>query len=143
MMNVFLDTSALSKFYHREPGTDELDTLLKNQSAVQLYISEVTIVEFYSATTKKLRVSEINFERAYELISLLETDIKNYKIVKIDSSLLHRAKELALQYSQEGLRTLDAVQIASAIEVSDDITLVKIFDDKQSAVMNLEGLKVM
>lgn len=141
-MNVFLDTSALFKLYHRESGTDEMDTFFKKQTATHLYISEVTIVEFCSATTKKLRMNEIDFERAYELISLLEADIENYKIVKVDGSLLNRAKKLVLQYNQVGLRALDAIQVASALVV-DDITFVKTFDDKQSTVMDLEGLRIM
>ena len=142
-MNVFLDASALFKLYHREPGTDELDTLLKSQAATHLYISEVTVVEFCSATTKKLRMNAIDLKRALELINLLEADIDNYNVVEINSDLLSRAKKLVLQYSQEGLRTLDAIQVASAIVVSNEIAFVKTFDDLQLAVMNLEGLKTM
>ncbi len=59
-MNAFLDTSALFKLYHREPGTEELDALLKSHAVKQLYISEIAIVEFYSAPTKKLRMNEID-----------------------------------------------------------------------------------
>ncbi len=142
-MNVFLDTSALFKLYHREPGTEELDTLLKSHPVRHLYISEVAIAEFYSATTKKLRMNEIDLERAYELIRLLEADIEKYRVVKIDSNLLDQAKKLVLQYRQEGLRTLDAIQIVSATTVRDDIAFAKTFDDKQAAVVKLEGLKIM
>ena len=88
-------------------------------------------------------MNEIDLARAHELINLLETDIKNYRIVKVDSSLLNRAKKLVLQYHQEGLRTLDALQVASAIVVSNEIAFVKTFDDRQSTVMKLEGLKTM
>ncbi len=142
-MNVFLDTSALFKLYHREPGTNELDTLLKSKTATHLYISEVAVVEFYSATTKKLRMNEIDLKRAHELINLLEADIDKYNVVKISCELLSKAKKLVLQHSQEGLRAIDAIQVASAIAVSNEIAFVKTFDDLQLAVMNLEGLKTM
>jgi hypothetical protein len=56
---------------------------------------------------------------------------------------LDQAKKLVLQYRQEGLRTLDAIQIVSATTVRDDIAFAKTFDDKQAAAMKLEGLKIM
>lgn len=108
-----------------------------------MYISEVAIAEFYSTTTKKLRMNEIDLEQAYELIRLLEADIEKYKVVKIDSNLLDQAKKLVLQYRQEGLRTLDAIQLVSATTVGDDIAFSKTLDDKQAAAMKLEGLKIM
>ena len=46
-MNYFFDTSALVKFFHEEAGT-ELVTQLINEPENEVWISELTIVEFLS-----------------------------------------------------------------------------------------------
>jgi predicted nucleic acid-binding protein len=57
----FLDTSALVKRYHREPGSDAIAALFAEQDR-RIIISELSIIEFGSALSKKVREGEITPE---------------------------------------------------------------------------------
>ena len=54
----FLDSSALIKLYHNEPGTERVDHLFAATDTT-LVISELTAVEMYSALARKVRTGEI------------------------------------------------------------------------------------
>ena len=55
-MNVFLDTSSLFKLYHREVGSEDLDDFLDDYEIDHFYISEITLIEFCSAATRRFRM---------------------------------------------------------------------------------------
>ena len=59
MNKYFLDTSALVKRYHREEGSDILDRLFEEPDA-KFIISDISIIEFYSAIALKVRTGEID-----------------------------------------------------------------------------------
>ena len=50
----FLDTSALVKIYHRESGTDVILNII-NKNNINIYISDIAVIEFHSALLKKVR----------------------------------------------------------------------------------------
>jgi uncharacterized protein len=54
----FFDTSALVKRYHREVGTDVIDDAFAQVSAMNV-MSDISVIELYSAFTKKIRLGEI------------------------------------------------------------------------------------
>ena len=58
-MNVFFDTSSLFKLYHYESGTDELMNLFSDIGIENIFLAEITKVEFCSAVWKKCRTHEI------------------------------------------------------------------------------------
>lgn len=140
-MNVFLDTSTLFKLYHREEESAELDILLDEHQIDHFYISEIALVEFCSAATRRFRMGEMNLEQMSGMIALFKEDCANYKIVEINSNLIDEAKMLTLRYKSEGLKTLDAIQLASAIAVKDIISVVKTNDGRLGKIIVLEGLK--
>ena len=140
-MNVFLDTSTLFKLYHREEGSSELDAFLDEHEIDHFYISEIALVEFCSAATRRFRMGEMSVEQMNDTITLFGKDYTNYRIVKIDSDLLSEAKRLTVLRKSEGLKTLDAIQLASAIAVKDVISIVKTNDERLKKIMVLEGLK--
>ena len=86
-------------------------------------------------------MNEITLEQADNLVELFEKDYSTYKLVRVDDTLLNKAKSLVLKYRIEGLRTLDAIQLASAITVKDSFTIMMTSDDKLAETANLEGLK--
>ena len=118
-MKVYLDTSSLFKLYHKEPGTEDLDRIFFDNSITAIFLSEITNVEFISAVYKRVRMKELHRNDAEQIIRLFDNDIKNYTIIPLSSTTIELAKTLILKYGQEGLRTLDALQLASAIEVKD------------------------
>lgn len=53
-MNLFIDTGALVKLYHQEEGTASLLNFLSEFSGnLVLTVSDLTIIEFYSAILKR------------------------------------------------------------------------------------------
>ena len=54
-----LDTSALVKIYHRESGTDVILNII-NKNDINIYISDIAVIEFHSALLKKVRQHEID-----------------------------------------------------------------------------------
>ena len=118
-MKVYLDTSSLFKLYHKETGTEDLERILFDNSITAIFLSEITNVEFISAIFKRVRMKELNMNDAEQIINLFNNDIKNYTIIPVSSATVELAKAFILKYGQEGLRTLDALQLASAIEVKE------------------------
>lgn len=53
MMSYFFDTSALVKVYHKEIGTDLVLPIYKSED--QIFISELSKLEFISTVYKKFR----------------------------------------------------------------------------------------
>ncbi len=55
-MNLFFDTSALVKLYHKEDGSDYLaDFLNQNKDDLVITISDISKIEFHSAFLKRVR----------------------------------------------------------------------------------------
>lgn len=74
MSAYFYDSSAISKHYHLEKGTDVVDGFLRAPNS-QHYISRLTIIEIHSVFARKVRmrdITEIDFVR---LLRLLRADI--------------------------------------------------------------------
>lgn len=53
-MRIFLATSAIFKLYHQETGTEELESVFLNSKITQIYLSEISKVEFASTIWKKV-----------------------------------------------------------------------------------------
>lgn len=120
-MKVYLDTSSLFKLYQREPDSVTVEEVFKNRSIDDIFISEIAKVEFVSALFKKVRMKETELADAEKAIRLFENDLTKYTVVPAQSNLLKTAKDLIVTYGITGLRTLDSIQLASAIEVRDQI----------------------
>jgi uncharacterized protein with PIN domain len=72
----FFDTSALVKRYHREAGTDVVDAAFAGKGAAKM-ISDISVIECYSAFAKKVRTREISEEDFGATIKELAEDIQN------------------------------------------------------------------
>lgn len=121
MPGYFLDTSALSKHYHAEVGTANVDALFTQVGqthGAQLYISRLAVVEYRSALAKKVR-SKLLTEAAYQhLCSLFEADIARniIGVGRIRESHFQIASAMIEKYAlTQNLRTLDAIQLAVAL----------------------------
>jgi len=121
-MKIYLDTSSLFKLYHKEIGTEEMDQLFSSNNITAIFLSELTNLEFFSALLKRVRMKEMSIENADEIIKLFKEDLKKYTIITVSTDVFENASRLILKYGQDGLRTLDALQLASAIEVKNIVT---------------------
>jgi predicted nucleic acid-binding protein len=137
-MNVFLDTSALVKLYHQENGTEKLNRFLSDSAEnIVIAVSDLTLIELHSVLMSKYRNGEIKFSDLRETLDLIEIDFHSFNTVKIDILAINLSLLLIDSYgSKHNLRSLDSIQLASAIMtdmylpldyfISSDFELLKI-----------------
>jgi predicted nucleic acid-binding protein len=120
-MKIYLDTSSLFKLYQKEPDSAPVEEIFTNNRITDIFISEIAKVEFVSALYKKVRMNETRLEDAKRAINLFNDDIEKYLIVPIEKNLIIKAKQLIIMYGIDGLRTLDSIQLASALAVKNEV----------------------
>jgi len=118
--NYFLDTSALAKRYHQENGSDYIDGLFE-QTGSRSLISHLSIVELESVLAIKTRTGEID-QQALEIARRrFRADLAQRHLLvapPVHDRHFHDARKLLIRYGiSEGLRTLDALQLAVAIDL--------------------------
>jgi len=116
----FFDTSALAKLYHKERGSGYMDRILEERGSRSL-ISHRSIVEMESVLAIKRRTGEID-EPAMEIARRrFRADLAQQRLLVAPPVLerhFHSARKLLVQYgASEGLRTLDALQLAIALDL--------------------------
>jgi predicted nucleic acid-binding protein len=95
--SVFTDTSALVKYYYPEEGSEEVEGILLE--AERVYLCQVAAAEFASALMKKVRIGAV---------------------IPLDDRHYQKAVEIIRGFGQrEGIRALDSLQLASALDVHD------------------------
>ena len=144
MPNYFLDTSALAKRYHKESGSEYLDRILEQQGSQSL-ISHLSIVELESVLAIKRRTGEID-QQALEIARRrFRADLARQRLIvapPVHESHFHSARKLLVQYGvAEGLRTLDALQLAIALDLRElgHVGVLVAADQRLCRVASLAG----
>lgn len=78
---------------------------------------------------------------ANQLIEKFDKDSVRFNYVPESQILRQNAKGLIGKHWIKGLRTLDSIQLASALKVKNQIELFLTSDDLLSEISNIEGLK--
>lgn len=141
-MKIFLDTSSLFKLYHKETGTIELENLFSTSKISAIFLSEITKIEFTSTVWKKIRTKEISDKKGQTTLGLFDADCEKYTFVTTDSIIVEQARVLTSKYGHEGLRTLDSIQLSTAVSL---VHLADIFitaDQLLNSLFLAEGLSV-
>lgn len=114
MSTFFVDTSALAKRYLVETGSNWVLSWIEPPANNVIIISELTFVEMRSLLARRVRERILTLTDANLLRNdfLLHTQ-NEYLIVLVETNVLNQAARLVDQYT---LRTLDAIQLASAIQ---------------------------
>ena len=141
-MNIFLDTSSLFKLYHKESGTEELEQLFINQKIAGVFLAEIAIIEFASVVWRKCRMKEIDFEKAKELLAAFENDKPKFRFIPDEGSVKDQAGSLITRHWNSGLRTLDSIQLASAIAEKNNLDLFLTSDLVLKELAEKEGFSV-
>lgn len=139
-MKIFLDTSSLFKLYHQEEGTVELEEIFTKYRITNIFLSEISKVEFTSTIWKKVKTKEITELQAMETLTLFESDFSKYNFVTTDSLIIEQARNLTTQYGIEGLRTLDSIQLSTCIELENQVDVFLTVDKLLKKLIELEGL---
>ena len=141
-MKLFLDTSSLIKLYHIEDGTVEIENLFIKFKVTDVFISELSKIEFTSAILKKVRTKEITENQANTTIQFFEFDFQKYKFVDLNQIILNNASQLIIKYGSQGLRTLDSIQLSTAIALIQNVNLFIAADKLLLKLFKEENLPV-
>jgi predicted nucleic acid-binding protein len=137
----YVDTSALAKLYVLEADSDAFEAWFAD--AMPVAISLLARVEMASLLRKHARTGRLDAARVAEIEADLEGDVAAGCIVVVDvpAATLHLARALIANHSVHGLRTLDALQLASAIGSSARTFVTA--DDKLAGAARACGLQVV
>ena len=139
-MKLFLDTSSLVKLYHRETGTDQLELLFSAFQITTIFLSELSKIEFTSTIWKKVRTRSVTELEAQVTLELFESDLEKYTFVATDSIIIEQARLLMSTYGAQGLRTLDSIQLATALSLTHQASLFLTADNLLKSFLTAEGL---
>jgi predicted nucleic acid-binding protein len=138
-VKAFLDTSSLLKLYHVEQGTEDLVFALQDVTAI--YLSDLARLEFNSAVWKKVRTKEIDSKLAHDLLACFAEDFSKFSWITLDASLFTMSVSLLERYGVSGLRTLDSIQLSSALTLKDRVDTLYLTHDKRLEIFFVqEGL---
>jgi predicted nucleic acid-binding protein len=97
-MKIFLDTSSLFKLYHKEADTAVLEQLFSTVKITDVFLSEISKIEFTSTVWKKVRTKEISEMEAKTTLALFESNFEKYTFVTTDSYIVEQARILTSKY---------------------------------------------
>jgi len=113
LSDFFVDTSALAKRYSPETGSAWVTSWVEPQAGNVIIISGITIVEMISVTARREHEGHISTTDRVRLQNDFLLHVENeYLVMELDKDLLGEARNVIVNYQ---LRTLDALQLASAI----------------------------
>ena len=135
-MRLFVDSSALAKRYVLEPGSEQVIELLGK--ADEVVLSVVSAVELISAFTRRKREGTMSLAAYKKLKKAFANDLETVSIVELFPTVV----SLAVQcLERSSLRSLDAIQVASAIICECDLFLSG--DERQAECAKSEGLQIV
>ncbi len=140
-MKIFLDTSSLFKLYHKETGTAELEEMFSAAKITSIYLSEISKIEFTSTVWKKVRTKKISELEANTTLELFETDFVKYSFIATDSIIIEQARIFTTKYGIRGLRTLDSIQLSTAVFLSQRVDVFFTADILLKSFFDAEGLR--
>jgi uncharacterized protein len=139
-MKIFLDTSSLFKLYHREADTQTIEEIFSSFTVKNIYLSQITKVEFASSIWKKVRTKDVSEFDALTILEAFKSDFSKYIFIATDSKIIEDARSLVTKYGLKGLRTLDSIQLATSISLASSVDLFITSDNLLKLLLDEEGL---
>ena len=132
-MTTYVDSSALLKNYFAEPDSSLAERLLNSDTV--LVTSWVTVVEVRRNLARVLRGTELR-----EAKDQFAADMESMALVAIDESVCRAAAQIG---EQLGVRSLDAIQLASAQRLAIPSLPFVTFDLRQAQAARSLGFAVL
>ena len=147
MATYFLDSSALVKLYHPEVGSHKVEEIFREPGR-RIVISRLTVVEVQSAFVLRIRMGTVTTTESTSLRNRFIDDVATGALTVLAVKEWHyaEAERLINQYgSTKRLRTLDALQLAVALEAKQIGTLDALVaaDKALCQVATAEGVSVI
>ena len=128
-MNLYLDASALVKRYVDEVGSDEVVAAMN--AADMWSMCRIGFVETVGAVAR---------EGELEDVARVKHDWVGFHVVELDQLLAERAATLVVDH---GLRALDAIHLAAALNLSVDDRTVATWDARLHRAARERGLRTL
>lgn len=147
MARYFFDTSAIVKHFHREAGSEMVASLF-NETGSLVLLSSLGLLEIQSAFAVKVRSGVLKHDDAQMMRVNLILDVAagEIEVYSVTSDHFRDAEHLIRRHAfTERLRTLDALQLAVALDLFDqgEMDIFVVSDAILGRVANLEGLNVI
>jgi predicted nucleic acid-binding protein len=116
--SVFVDTSALVKYYYPEDGSEKVESILLK--AKRIYLCQVATTEFASALMKKVRTGTLEMEAQILEWNAFLDDLNTgqMELVLLDERHYQKAAEIIRGYGQkDAIKTLDSLHLVAALDV--------------------------
>lgn len=136
-MLIYADTSALVKLVADEPETDQLRLWLADMSA-QLVTSELTTIELLRAAARYAPGRIEPFRAELVRPELVRAVLDRTTRVGIGGQVLSVASTL----SPSTLRSLDAIHLATAVLLADQVTVMLTYDRRLADAARSHGFQV-
>ena len=112
-MKILIDTSALVKLFNEEDGTDSVTRLIEKNKG-DLFISELTVLEFTSALQRLLRAGFISKDNLEIAMDAFKKELLRFHFSPVNKTVIKEAEKLLIKHGHAiGLRTLDSIQLSS------------------------------
>ncbi|MBL8723880.1 MAG: type II toxin-antitoxin system VapC family toxin [Planctomycetes bacterium] len=111
---IYLDTSWLVKRLVAEPDARAVRAAIDRED--ELVASEIAWVEFHSALARRVQEGSLSGRQRSALLQRFQDDWQEVTRVSLTEPVLSRAARLVVS---QDLRTLDAIQLASAMLVAE------------------------
>lgn len=127
-MAYYLDTSAAVKLVIAEPESGALRSWLR-RSRAEVVASDLTRTELLRATRRSAP------NRMRQARAVLDSLV----VLTLPATTFERAAELA----PDELRSLDAIHLAAALDLGDDLDGIVTYDERLAAAAELSGIEVV
>lgn len=134
---IYLETSALAAALFGEPSEEKILSLL--ESADQIATSALTLIESKRALIRRQSQGFISNRDRLKVMGLLAKISADWDILEITSEIQNRAGE---PFPVEPVRSLDAIHLASALELFKIAPDLEFLSLDQRVMENLEALGI-
>ena len=142
-MKAYFDTSALSKYFHEESGTEQVIKLVEDNSNT-VWISELATTEFLSAFHRKFRMKEIDAEALQRVMMAFDSKAALWNIEPFSTLQTAEANRIIREYGKSiGIRTLDALHLAAFYLIKQEDWVFVVADRQLYHVADMAGVETI
>lgn len=133
-MIYFFDTSALVKYYTNEKGSEHVAAIIQDPETY-VFISELACIEIKSSFATKFRTGQITQDEWLTATQSFDESLTNFYTEPIRESICRTAGQLIQTFAiQYGLRTLDAIQLATYQQLTYPTVILASADERLNAL---------
>lgn len=136
----YVDTSALVKRYHVEPGSQRVDQLFGDPASTFL-TANIALTEVTSALDRKVQEGMLTRDALTTVLAAIARDLlEDFWLIEIERVHILKSQELILRHH---LRTLDALHLAVLLSLKDLAPVLVSSDQKLLEAARQERFAVL